>query len=128
MLITPQVNIGSLADPVLSFWYANPSFQGGDVDTLKAYYRTSATGAWNELFVSTTPMMVWTRVNVSLVGITATQLEIGFEYVYGAGRGLALDNMFVGNAPVCTQPTDLAAFCITAQGAELFWNAHVQSM
>ena len=61
IMSTLMINFGALTDPALSFWCATPK-RALFMDTLKVHFRTSTTGAWPELFVSSFMNTDWTNV------------------------------------------------------------------
>ena len=126
-LITDLVDIGSLTDPVVNFWYVTPSFSGGSMATLRVYYRTTTTGNW--IFMEEyTGAEFWTREELSLAGIPGYDVQVAFEYSYGNGRGVGLDDVYVGNLSVCSKPSNLRANNVTDQSALLSFNAYGASL
>ena len=46
-LITPQLDLSGLTNPVVRFWHIEPDYMGQN--SLKIYYKNSSSGAWNLL-------------------------------------------------------------------------------
>jgi len=96
-LITPALDLTSLANPTLSFWHAqewwSPSFPQ-EFDKLRVYYRTSATGTWTllEEFLQRTPN--WTERRISLPNPT-NDYYISFVASCEYGDGVHLDEVSV---------------------------------
>src|SRR5690606_6573993 len=70
-LVSPQMDLTSLSNPELSFYYAQENWQG-DYNHLKVYYRGSETDAWVELAHYSSSMDTWTQEVISLPNPTAT--------------------------------------------------------
>ena len=90
-LITPPLNITSLASPVLKFWHLQQSW-GGDQDTLKVYYKSSSSGAWNLLATYSNNISVWKEETIALPN-ASTDYYIAFEGTAVYGYGIALDDI-----------------------------------
>lgn len=92
-LITPALNITSLYNPQLRFWRAHPAW-GGDIDDLKVYYKTSATGNWILLNSYTTSITSWTLTTIDLPNPSATYF-IAFEGIANYGYGVSIDDISI---------------------------------
>ncbi|MDR1592425.1 MAG: choice-of-anchor J domain-containing protein, partial [Prevotellaceae bacterium] len=126
-LVTSSLNLTSLKEPVLTFMMAAPKFSNGDRDTLKLYYRRNVESAWThiESFVATTQN--WTEQHLNLTSYVYPTVEFAFEYNYGAGKGIAIDNVLIGSTALCTRPVDLRAQRVTHSSATLSWSANSYS-
>ena len=121
-LITPMTTISSLETPVVSFYLAQPSSSFGKNDSLKVYYRVSATDTWSLLDVINSAYNSWSNIVLSLDTINTNSIQIAFEYNYGSGRGIGLDNIYIGEPKHCTKPTSLRSYRITHESALLMWS------
>ena len=121
-LITTRLDISSLQNPVLSYWFAQPAATDGNYDHLKVYYRTTLTGAWTLLKSENGAVPFWTHRVIALDQLGATSIQIAFEYNYGSGIGVALDNIYIDDESPCTPPAGLNARNIRANSASLFWS------
>lgn len=99
-LVTPMMDISGLANPTLSFWYAQPAW-GGDQDELRVYYKTSAAGSWTLIpgQVYTSSVTTWTEVVVTLPSPSA-EYYIAFDGTSGYGYGTVVDDVKVEEDPV----------------------------
>ncbi|MBR4535498.1 MAG: fibronectin type III domain-containing protein [Bacteroidales bacterium] len=121
MLKTPVLDLTAVSTPMLSFSYKNPT--GGDFSvflstnggvTYTTPIATGLTGTTN-----------WTEVEYNLTNLTdADNVVIVFKGTSNYGSGDAyiyLDNVFVGNAPSCPKPTQLAVTGTTSSSVTLSW-------
>lgn len=124
-LVTPAMDLSSLTAPYLIFNYANVNWSG-DIDELRVYYKTSATGSWTLIpgAVYTTEQAAWKEVDITLpAAVGATTYYLGFEGTSNYARGLDLDDVVVGESPSCPKPTALMLGVLTDQTADLSWTA-----
>lgn len=94
-LISPSLDLTSLTDPQLTFYYANGSGSDGDIDELRVYYKTSFGGSWVQIgrdFV--TEQTNWTKVVLDLPN-PSSDYYIAFEGKSNWGDGLVLDDVTV---------------------------------
>lgn len=92
-LISPVLDLSSSSNPQLQFSFTNVNW-GGDLDTLRVLYKTSASGEWLELENYTTENSFWNDVTINLPNPTSTYY-IAFEATANYGRGLTLDDVLV---------------------------------
>ncbi|MGC9361727.1 MAG: C25 family cysteine peptidase, partial [Candidatus Syntrophosphaera sp.] len=98
-LITLSLDLESASSATLSFWHTQEVW-AGDQDQLKVYYRTSPTGAWNQLAHYTASIADWTQETFILPSLSATY-QIAFEGITSYGYGVCLDKVVVSvNDPV----------------------------
>ena len=95
-LITPQINISALSNPVLEFWHTQATGYGGEQDTLRVYYKNSAAGTWTLLKEYTDNTRNWTRDRISLPARSG-DYYIAFEARGYSGNGVQLDDVSVFN-------------------------------
>ncbi|MDO4190615.1 MAG: fibronectin type III domain-containing protein, partial [Bacteroidales bacterium] len=93
-------------------------------DTLRVYARTSSTGTWILVQTLSDELSVWTKQSIDLTAYGTGNLQLAFEFVYGAGLGIGIDNVRLGDASVCYTPNNLQAYRITNNSAELMWTAY----
>jgi len=75
-LVTPELDIYGITNPLLKFWYMLPGSAG--IDTLKVYYKTSSAGNWTLLDQFNVQIQDWTQIILELPDPTATYY-IAFE-------------------------------------------------
>ena len=129
-LVTKMVDVSSVNAPELSFYLvqqARLATFGNARDTLRVWYRTTAGSPWQALRTFSGNVPTWAQQTISLEGRTSGNIQLAFEFVYGGGLGLAIDQVRVGAASVCTKPTSLRASMITSQGAKLSWSVHTST-
>lgn len=121
-LITPPLDITSLTVPELTFYYANTNW-AGDIDELRIFYKTSASGTWTQIGDNyITEHTTWTEVKLLLPNPSSTYY-VAFEGTSNWARGMDLDDITIKQGPTCTPPTGLAVSNITATGTDMSWVA-----
>ncbi len=100
-LVTPALDVTTLTNPQLTFYYANVNWFG-DIDELRVYYKSSAGGAWVQIGTDyTAEQAAWTEVKLILPN-PSTDYYIAFEGTSQWARGLNLDDVLVDEGPNCT--------------------------
>ncbi|MDO4190807.1 MAG: choice-of-anchor J domain-containing protein, partial [Bacteroidales bacterium] len=126
-LITPLISVSSLTSAELSF-YSIQEARGAVTnyarDTLRIYVRTSTTAPWTLLQTFSAEKSVWSKESVDLSNYASASLQVAFGFVYGAGKGIGIDDIRIGDASVCFTPNNLTAYRITSNSAQLMWNAY----
>ena len=118
-LVTPSLNLSSVNNPQLNFFFAN--LKVGVVDELRIFYKTSATGAWTQIGENYNyPHNEWTEVTLNLPNPSATYY-IAFEGTFKFGGGVDIDDVTVAAGPTCLAPTNLNAKNLTTTSAFLKW-------
>jgi len=119
-LVSPQLDLTSLTNPQLKFYFANVSW-GDDIDILKVYIRTSATGAWTQLGSAvSTSHPTWTEQSYVLPNASSTYyiaIECESEY----GYGLYIDDVTIEEGPTCPAPISLVESGVTTTSLNLNW-------
>ena len=118
-LITDMVDASTLTAPILSYAIVQPSNSSGFVDSLRVYYRNSATDAWTLLVCDKTPTATWLRREVALTGVSLSSIQFAFEYNYANGRGVGLDDSYLGNMQTCVTHVFGYTYQITDTSATL---------
>ena len=109
-LVTPPLDLTGVTSPQLEFYYANVNWVG-DIDELRIFYRTSATGAWVQIGSDyITENATWTQVVLPLPNPTATYY-IAFEGTSNWARGLNLDDVTI-SGPLSNTNFDTASLNI----------------
>jgi hypothetical protein len=120
-LMSPVLDISSVAFPKLIFWY---NMYGSGIGTLDVEISTDGI-TWNNVFtLSGNQGTSWTEVILPLSSyVGSTSLQIRFIGTRGSGsRGdIAIDDVTIINAPSCFNPSNLLADNITSTSAELAW-------
>lgn len=122
-LVSPVINLQGVFQPQLLFSHAEVS-KAGVSDTLKVYYRTSATDYWH-LFSDATfsRTTAWKQAVLPVVAQNATY-QIAFEITENFGRGVVLDDIIVRATPTCQSVSNIVASQIHAFDAFLSWDAN----
>ncbi len=97
-LITPKMNITGLANPRLTFWHGQESWEG-DQDELRIYYKASETDSWVLLAEYTYNIPAWTEEIITLPD-ASNEYYIAFEGTSNWGRGIVLDDIRIEDAPM----------------------------
>ena len=100
-LITPPLNLTAISEPVLNFWHTQQNWSG-DQDTLKIYYRTSASGEWIHLVTYNNDITSWQKEQIELPDAT-NDYYIAFVGISRYGRGVQLDDVMISGID---EPTD----------------------
>jgi hypothetical protein len=124
-LVSPIMDLTGLANGAqLSFWYANPQYLhwliGPSIDLLSIYYSADGGETWNVLPDAEFGAQVeeWTEVVIQLPNPSDKYI---IDFVGINGGGLVLDDIIIGEAPPCPNPTTLSANT-TISSATLEWN------
>nr|WP_321450820.1 putative Ig domain-containing protein [uncultured Carboxylicivirga sp.] len=106
MLVTPQLDISGLNNPVLSFAHAQPVWMV-DQDILEIYYKTSALSDWTLLSSYTDDISDWTMDHINLPE-AGSEYFIGFKAVSNFGYGVVLDDIIVASPVLEVTPSALS--------------------
>ncbi|MCX6303632.1 MAG: choice-of-anchor J domain-containing protein [Bacteroidetes bacterium] len=106
MLITPTLNLGSVAGPQLKFWHTQAVWSARQ-DQLEVYYKTSAAGTWTLLTSYTTSLTAWTQVTISLPN-PSSDYYIAFQGNAKYGRGVCIDDVEVSTSCATTVPVSVS--------------------
>jgi hypothetical protein len=96
-LVSPILNLTSLTDPQVVFWYGQEDW-GGDQNELRVYYRTASDQPWLELYYDNTNRSEWTSDTLTLPNKSATY-QLAFEGIDNYGYPNVLDNVSVRETP-----------------------------
>lgn len=88
-LVTPQLDLSGLQNPVLSFAYAQPVWVT-DQDQLKVYVKNAATADWTELLSFEGDMPQWQDTTVALPD-PSNEYFVAFEGISHFGHGVVVD-------------------------------------
>jgi hypothetical protein len=121
-LVTPLLDLTSLTNPELTFYFANVNW-AGDIDELRVYYSTDGGSTWTLIpgQTYTTEHASWQEVKVILPSPNSTYM-VAFEGTSNWARGLDLDDVSIAEAPSCLATTATAATNITATTASANWS------
>ena len=118
-LVSPMVDISSLAAPELRFWYGQEVWFG-DQNFLNVYYRTDTASPWMLIFSDSTDQPAWTEGVVALPMPSATY-QLAFEGINNWGRANVLDDVSIMDAPACPAPSALGVTNVTDMTADIYW-------
>lgn len=94
-LVLPNFDFTFLQNPTMSFWYA----QQGAAYTLKVYYRTSPTEAWNLLETYNDASDTWIQKTLTLPN-PSNNYQIAFEAVGSNGSGVLIDDIQISGTSI----------------------------
>lgn len=120
ILITPQLDLSSYSEVILSFWHAQAVW-GRDQDRLRVLYRSHPDSTWMVLANYTTDIPQWTEREFVLPELSSTYW-IAFEGVSNYGYGIVLDDIYVGPREACLAPSVQGITAITDTSAVVTWN------
>jgi hypothetical protein len=119
VLITPTLDLSSLNDPTLSFYYANVNWFG-DIDDLQVYYSDDDGENWTPLGdLIYEEHTSWTEAIYSLPSPSSTY-KIAFESMSFWARGFNIDDVTIDEAPTCPSPV-LQSLNVLPESAILEW-------
>lgn len=120
LLITPSFDISTTASPELRFFHTQVDWSG-DQDSLRVFYKTSATGTWTLLASYTNAQLSWIE-RVLPLPAPSNDYYIAFEGTSGYGRGVTIDDVTVGAAPSCLAPmANSSTYSLTSNSAGVSW-------
>ncbi len=120
-LLTLFINISSLDQEfMLTYYYAMEQLGASQLDTLRIYYRTSESSSWNLAKQYDTVTSYWTSDTILLIK-SSNQIQFAFEGSNGGGHGVVLDDIILGNRPLCSTVRNLRASNIKYSTATLSW-------
>lgn len=121
-LVTPQINLTGVFRPQLVFWHAEPA-RAAFSDTLRVYYRTSATDYWHLLpNAEYTRNGKWQEQTINLISTNSTY-QVAFEISESMGRGVVLDDVVFRSMPTCEDVSNIICSSIHAYDVTLSWDA-----
>ncbi|MDR1973957.1 MAG: T9SS type A sorting domain-containing protein [Bacteroidales bacterium] len=98
-LISPMLDLSSLAAPILEFYHATKLWGPGNMDTLKVHYKTSPGGEWHLIYTTMTPVHEWEKMVLALPEKSSTYY-IAFEGITNIGASVVLDDVTVHEGDV----------------------------
>ena len=123
ILVSPMVDITTLSNPRVEFWYGQRE-DFGDQNELKVYYRTHPLSQWVLLAHYPNEAVAWTVARLPIPGTAISPtLQIGFEGINNWGKRNVLDDVKIEETPVCFSPevTNLTFAAITNVSAIANW-------
>ena len=96
-LVSPAMDISGVANPRVTFSYAQPSW-AGDQDELRVWYKAAAGDEWTQLAEYTSSVTAWEGVELALPNASA-DYYIAFNGTAGYGYGLTIDDVCVEATP-----------------------------
>lgn len=129
-LNVPALDASALVAPQLDFYY---HMFGSQVAGLWLEAYNTGAAKWDTIYSivgqqQTSGAAPWVKAVVSLTSVKSSNLQLRFVTRKGTGTldyegDVALDDIFIGEAPSCASPTLLGAFGITATGAQIYWTS-----
>ncbi len=117
-LITPVMDLSQVANPQLTFAYAQ-ALRSRDFDSLKVYYRTSATSPWVLLKSYSEGQNAWTEETLALIAPSAAY-QVAFEAYDNVARGVVLDAVRVYPESQCSDVENIGVIAMSTS-ADIFW-------
>lgn len=122
-LVTPALDLTSLTNPQLTYYVANKDNYIGNRDEIRVYYKAAAGDLWIQFIpYSATEYASWTKFTLDLPD-ASVDYYIAFEGTSHVGTGVEIDDVTIGEAPACTQPSDLTVTAISDQTIDVAWTA-----
>jgi hypothetical protein len=106
-LISPMVDISSLNDARVEFWYGQESAGTTPLNnTLNVYYRVYPTAQWVLLSSLTAPTSGWEVARLPIPdGAKTPFFQIAFEGINNNGFPNVIDDVIIEETPLCFSPT-----------------------
>jgi hypothetical protein len=121
LLVSPMIDITTLTDPRLEFWYGQEEWFG-DQNELKVYYRTHPLSTWTLLAHYTGNVSTWTRERITLpTTVFSTTFQIGFEGINNYGHRNVIDNVVIESTPDCFSPDPVTASAFNDTNVRVSW-------
>ena len=121
ILVSPMVDITTLTDPRIEFYYGQGDW-GGDQNELKVYYRSHPLASWTLLAHYTSNVPAWTRERITLpTSAFSTTFQIGFEGVSNYGYKNVLDDFKIESTPDCFSPDPISAVAYNDTNVVITW-------
>lgn len=123
-LITPEIDLSTVASAELSFMHIQRSWSG-DIDQLRVYYRTSSSGSWTQIAEYTAAFASWTTEDGIVLPDLSSTYQIAFEHTDKYGYGVGVDNIVIVQGASCPKPTGLNVALTPGDGtvATLSWTS-----
>lgn len=103
-LVSPVMNLTTVTNPVLGFWYGQELWTGQQ-NTLKIYYRVNSSSPWIQLAHYTGNVNAWTEIENLVLPNPSAAYQIAFEGINNYGRANVVDDVTVKAAPIPTTYT-----------------------
>lgn len=104
ILVSPMVDITTLSNPRVEFWYGQVE-DFGDQNELKVYYRTHPLSQWVLLADYPNEATAWTVARLPIPGTAISPtFQIGFEGINNWGKRNVLDDVIIEETPSCFSP------------------------
>ncbi len=104
-LITPELDLSELSNPILSFMHAMTEWSDRQ-DELRVYYKNNPDGNWNllETYLENTP--TWTQRTISLPEPTSTYW-VAFEGKSNFAFGVCIDDVLIKEEGVIIEQNEI---------------------
>jgi PKD repeat protein len=126
-LISPWIDLDTLTDPQLSFWYHGYGISMGDFDV----YLQPLGGSWTALWDTSgsthgSQSAAWTEKILSLNSYAGDTVRIRFDYTNSNNSfytQFAIDDVQIDRAPSCPKPSNTAVTGVGVMVAQLDWSS-----
>lgn len=129
ILELPEVDITGLTSPELRFWF---HMFGNNITSLKVEGWNSSTSTWQQLNIitgqqQTSNAAAWQERVVSLSALPSDTIALRFVALrttgFGTGHDMAIDDLWIGETPNCTRPSNLAFVSSTTNSITVSWTS-----
>lgn len=125
-LFTPWIDLDTLSNPQLSFWYHAFGNQMGDMEVKIRSKQQGWTSVWDttgQLQGSKTAL--WKEKVIDLSSYVGDTIRIWFDYTDATGNQSqwGLDDVTVGPAPSCPNPSNVSVLAAGVMAAQLQWSS-----
>ena len=106
---------------MVGYRFVQPGYANGDFDSLAIYYRTDSTQEWQLMEIEEQVQGNWTEHVLTLGGIMSYDVQLAFEYRYGSGRGIGIDEVTIENVSDCFLPFNLRSVGMNDNSGRVSW-------
>ncbi len=125
----PLVDVTGITSPELRFWY---HMFGTNIGSLKVEGWNKNTNTWQQLNIitgqqQTSNAAAWQERVVSLSALPSDTIALRFVATRASGFGtrhdMAIDDVWIGETPTCTRPSNLAFVSATVNSITVSWTS-----
>ncbi|QTY27996.1 fibronectin type III domain-containing protein [Flavobacterium sp. CS20] len=127
ILLSPSLDLSTLAEPTLSFWY---HMYGADIGTLAVDVKTSTSANFDlDVFTlsgeqQTAETDSWIQQFVDLTTYAGETIQFRFRVIRGNGFAgdVAIEDVLIDEAPSCFTPTGLSVDSVGNDSVNVSWD------